>query len=72
MRCISVLGAPSITLATLMSGALSALAFPAENFPYCSSGFEEPARIVLSTSSTYLTEEEKPEIHFGAPREAAR
>lgn len=67
MRCISVLGASSITLATLMCGVLSALAFPAENVPYCSSGFEKQARIVLSTSSMYLTEEEKPEIHFGGP-----
>lgn len=67
MRRISVLGASSITLATLISRGVSALAFPAENVRYCSSGFEKPARIFLSTSSMYLIEEEKPEIHFGGP-----
>lgn len=57
-----------MTSATMRCGVLSALAFPAGNVPYCSSGFEKPARIVLDgTSSMFLNEEGKPEIHFDAP-----
>lgn len=69
VRCISFLGALSIALATLTCGAVTVLAFPPDNIPYCSSGFEKPARIVLSdTQSMFLKEGDDPEIHFDVPR----
>lgn len=59
----------ALALAAFICGALSSLAFPADNIPYCSSGFEKPARIVLSdTQSMYLNEGNNPEIHFDAPK----
>lgn len=68
MRCISFLGLLPIALVLSTCGAENALAFPADNIPYCSDGFEKPARIVLGrASSMYLRQGDKAEIHFDPP-----
>lgn len=59
----------ALALVGLMCGAVSALGFPADNIPYCSSGFQKPARIVLSdTQSMFVTEGNNPKINFDAPQ----
>lgn len=41
-------------LAGLACGAASALAFPADNVPYCSDAFEKPAKLVFNSDGELL------------------
>lgn len=45
----------ALSLAALMCVAGSARAFPADNVPYCSSGFETPATIVFNSGRMTVT-----------------
>jgi hypothetical protein len=50
------------------ASAASPNAYPADKVPYCSDGFDKPARIVLSDSQQmYLKEGDNPEIYWTAP-----
>ena len=50
-----------------LSAASAADAYPPDKVPYCSDGFDKPARIVLSESQQmYLKEGDNPEIHWTA------
>lgn len=41
--------------AAFIYGTVSASAFPADNVPYCSSGFEKPAKIVFNSGRMTVT-----------------
>lgn len=59
----------ALALAAFVYSGASVLAFSPDNIPYCSNGFDKPARIVLSnTKSMFLEEGEKSEIPFGEPK----
>lgn len=58
-----------LALAALVYGIASALALSPDNIPYCSNGFDKPAKIVLSnTKSMFLKEGDKSETPSGEPK----